>query len=320
MAFASEELRGDAEVVREAVRQDGWALECAAASFQEDRETVLEAVRQDGWVLELAAESLRADREVVLAAVGRANSLRYAADELRGDREVALAAVAHSPEAYKSVSAELQTDSDFIASAVARGCLDVLKFLPRELLGHDLMLQAVRANPYALKLAPPDLLKDREIVATALKQDGRLMELVAEEFRADGQLVLWAAEAEVRDHRTDRVAFTLAAEELFSNPQFMVAAAKLDARVLMKAPPELRANREFMLHCVKENYLACQFASPELQADRAFTKACTELNQKFKSRDFLLALGIRERARDGDRESARRRTQTMPARVGERRR
>jgi hypothetical protein len=66
-----------------------------------DREIVLEAVKQDGCALEYADDSFKADREVVLDAVKMpfSNALLFADDTLKADREIVL-------EAFKSESEE----------------------------------------------------------------------------------------------------------------------------------------------------------------------------------------------------------------------
>ena len=66
---ASEELKGDREVVMEAVKQNGHALQHASEELKRDREVVMEAVKQDGEALGHASEELKRDRGVVLEAV-----------------------------------------------------------------------------------------------------------------------------------------------------------------------------------------------------------------------------------------------------------
>ncbi len=54
-----------------------------------DREVVLEAVKQDGDALEYADDSLRADREVVFEALkGNPSAIWFASEELRNDPEL----------------------------------------------------------------------------------------------------------------------------------------------------------------------------------------------------------------------------------------
>jgi hypothetical protein len=61
LRHAAEHLRGDREIVLEAVRQNGYALDVAAEHLKGDREIVLEAVRQNGYALAYAAAYLRDD-------------------------------------------------------------------------------------------------------------------------------------------------------------------------------------------------------------------------------------------------------------------
>ena len=53
-----EELKGDREVVTQAVRRHGFALEYAARELRGDADVVMEAVRQNGEALQCASEAL----------------------------------------------------------------------------------------------------------------------------------------------------------------------------------------------------------------------------------------------------------------------
>merc|ERR1712242_593840 len=93
LAFVSAELRGDREVVMEAVAnddrqasEDASVFEHASEALRGDREVVLQAVEKNGWALGHASAELRRDREVVMAAIlQNARALRYAAQELQSD-------------------------------------------------------------------------------------------------------------------------------------------------------------------------------------------------------------------------------------------
>ena len=99
LQWASEELRGDREVVMKAVSNTGHALRWAIEELRGDREVVMEAVSQDGYALRHATEELRGDREVVMKAVSEeGHALHHATDELRADREMMEVALAKAPE------------------------------------------------------------------------------------------------------------------------------------------------------------------------------------------------------------------------------
>ena len=78
LEYASEELRGDKEVVLEAVRQNGWLLEYASEELRGDREVVLEAVRQN--VVAYAKKNLI---EVIKSMINKIDILTFASDKLK---------------------------------------------------------------------------------------------------------------------------------------------------------------------------------------------------------------------------------------------
>ena len=78
------------------LRNQGLALGCVSEKLRGDREVVMEAVRQNGLALEHASEELRGDREVVMEAVRQIGSaLQHASEELKDDREILMEAVKH---------------------------------------------------------------------------------------------------------------------------------------------------------------------------------------------------------------------------------
>jgi hypothetical protein len=87
LQFAAAPLLADREIVLAAVRRRGLALQFAAAPLRANRDLVLEAVRQDGLALFIAGAKLEADVEIVLTAVKDAGdaALQCASQELRAD-------------------------------------------------------------------------------------------------------------------------------------------------------------------------------------------------------------------------------------------
>ena len=81
LQYASEELRGDPQVLLEAVTQNGIALVYASEKLKGDRELVLAAVKQNDSALEYASEELRADlnfiKEVIKQNPKLAENLKF---------------------------------------------------------------------------------------------------------------------------------------------------------------------------------------------------------------------------------------------------
>ena len=68
----------------QAVAQTGWALEFATEELKGDREIVMRAVSQEGLALKYATEELKCDREIVTLAVLQDSKCRKGVVPIRG--------------------------------------------------------------------------------------------------------------------------------------------------------------------------------------------------------------------------------------------
>jgi hypothetical protein len=109
------------EIVLEAVKQNGDALECASDELKNNFEIVLEAVKQNGYALEYASDELKNDFKIVLAAVKQHEyALIYASDELKNNFEIVLAAVKRNGYALEYASDELKNNFEIVLEAVTQ--------------------------------------------------------------------------------------------------------------------------------------------------------------------------------------------------------
>ena len=143
---ATEELRGDREVVMTAVCRDGRLLEYATEERRSDQEMVMKAVSNNGSSLQFATEELRGHREIVMKAVSNNGfSLRFATEELRGDREIVMKAVSNNGFSLRFATEELRGDREIVKTAVSK-------------------------DGFSLESATEELRGDRDIMEVALKQ------------------------------------------------------------------------------------------------------------------------------------------------------
>ena len=168
LQHASEELKGDRQVVLEAVKQNGHALRHAAEELKRDRGVVMEAVKQSGYALQHASEELKRDRGVVMEAVKHnGHALRFASEELKRDRGVVMEAVKHNGHALRFASEELKGDRAVVLEAVKRNA-HALQYASEELKGdRAVVLEAVKRNGDALQYASEELKRDRGVVTEA---------------------------------------------------------------------------------------------------------------------------------------------------------
>ena len=156
-------LREDREFQKKAVLADPAFLQVADEPLKGDRDLVLEAVRCCGSALQFASPELRADREVVRTAVeGDGVALQFADEKLRADRGLAMAALKDMCEAYRFLPDSLKKDPEIL--------LEVTRMLPGALenqvdltgLSRDFMLQMVREHSRVFTLLPEAVRNDRE--------------------------------------------------------------------------------------------------------------------------------------------------------------
>jgi len=111
LAFASDDIRNDKDVVMAAVSKDGSALEFASDDLKNDKEVVMAAVSNDGRALRYASEDLQNDKEVVMAALSNdGRALEYASDDFKNDKEVVMTAVSECGMALEYASDDFKKD------------------------------------------------------------------------------------------------------------------------------------------------------------------------------------------------------------------
>lgn len=171
LALAPPSIKADRDVVRDAIRNSwGEALQYAAEELRGDKELVLEAVNMDGRVLQYATDLIRADHAVVMAAVQQTwVSLQFATEGPRSDREIVRAGIRQGAGVLQYASTELCADRDLMLEAVE---IDghALKYASAELRAdRGLVLKAVRQTWEAFKYAHADLHTDPDISRLASK-------------------------------------------------------------------------------------------------------------------------------------------------------
>ncbi|KAJ8599648.1 hypothetical protein CTAYLR_005391 [Chrysophaeum taylorii] len=259
---ASDEFKGDKEVVLAAVQQQGGdAFMHAAPELKSDKNFVLSVVRVDGDALMHAATEMKRDREIVLAAIGqRGEALEYAANELKGDKEIVLSAVERNGWMLVHAATEMKRDREVVLAAVKRNGL------------------------LALEHAAPDLKKNKEFILACVGLNGLALEYAAEELKKDCGFVLAAA-------RQDCDAFMYAADEVRNDKNTVLAVVEHNGKALEHASDELRGDRDVVLAAVRRDGSALEYAGANLKNDKEIVLAA--VRDEGKNLEFA-ARGLRE--------------------------
>lgn len=96
LAYASERLLGDKDLVMQVAKVDGQILYFASAELRDDKEVVLTAVTQKWLIVKYASKRLRSDKDVAIAALKQnVDAKKYLTDEILKDPDVD--AIVHPP-------------------------------------------------------------------------------------------------------------------------------------------------------------------------------------------------------------------------------
>jgi CxxC motif-containing protein len=89
--YASNRLKNNYDIVKEAVKNSWFNLRYASEELKNNKEIVTIAVAQDGCALEYASNNLKNDKKIVTIAVAQDGcALEYASEELKNNKEFML--------------------------------------------------------------------------------------------------------------------------------------------------------------------------------------------------------------------------------------
>jgi len=263
LEFASPELQADKGVVLEAVKENGAALAYAGVEHQADKGIVLEAVRTNGFALQHAMHALQSDKDVVRVAVKqKGRALLYASDVLRADKEIVLEAVGELGWALQFASDELRSDEEVVLKAIQTSGL-ALQYASEALRAdRNIVLQVVKTCGLSLEFANAFLQADRSVVLEAVKRHGEALQHAHASFQGDKEVVLEAV-------CNDTSAAVFARQDIFSDEDFVLALVERRCWLAWNFLSEsLKKDKDFMLEATKRDGFALQYASDKLRADR----------------------------------------------------
>ena len=192
---ATEELKGDPEIIMAAVSKAGIALQYATEELKGDPVIVMKAVSKDGYALQYAKEKLKGDPEIVMKAVSQiGDALQYATEELKGDPEIVMKAVSQTWLALSHATEDVKGDEKIMRLALeqcpqglvglhisllsGRGCHDIFAFVLHN------RTDVLRRCAKLLDLDPDDVLRRGVLMSGSVEvqmlhelEPGKLLEI-----------------------------------------------------------------------------------------------------------------------------------------------
>ncbi|EFC44761.1 predicted protein [Naegleria gruberi] len=233
------------EVLELALHLHGKSLALIPNTFHNYRDLVLLAVKNDGKALSHATETLKADREIVWEAVSQNGfALFYASPELKKDREIILKALETSSTCYLSLPIDFQEDLEIIQQTL-RYFPNALQFIRSTNLDIQFLTSVVEKNPLLLKYASR-VRKDKNLVLKSVELDGNNLQYADSELRQDPELILKAAQQNIKS--------LVFAKNM--GKELLIELSEMNGFLLdyvWNQLGELKTDRDFIIACLKRN-------------------------------------------------------------------
>ena len=251
--FCPEKMRADKAIVISAVSNDGKALEYASEELKADKEVALAAISNNLIAFKYVPPSLALNHEISKIFISNVN-------------------IDKDKETLEDLSKEIKTNKDFILELVTQNGL-FLEYASEELQSDkEIVLAAVTNNGEALRYANEEFLKSREFVLLAAKTFGWVFDIkgswegfkrrcVPSEFKADKEIVMTAL-------ANDGTALQLLSDEMKADKEVVLFAFSNGCKNLYHVSDELKADKDVVLAAVSNDGNTLKYASDVLKADK----------------------------------------------------
>ncbi len=293
----------DRELMEEALKDHVFNLVYASDDLKADKKLVLSLVRKDWRVLREASKVLLSDRDFIAESIFCFNENQKEEEPLKEDQDtlpfwnnkreiidmstVVNYLVSRYPRALKNISPA--TDMKIICTCLEYTYEEDMPFII-DCISDDLKktkefwITAVRKSMYILKNAPLIYKQDEDVVLSAVRYDGELIEFADECLRKMPTIFLEAIHqiANRRGTCNPDMVCHLIPSQLISDKSFLLNAIKDYPHIfkLVTVPMEIRSDREFMLQVIKKSYgWIIQYVACELLSDRQFIVDAAKLNK-----------------------------------------
>lgn len=284
----------DKEMIIEQIKKgelDYWDID---EEYKSDREFNLDLLKIDPYPFSMVLDKFKSDKEIVMAVVSQSGEqLMHASHELRSDKDVVLTAFKNSEWAFEYAGDDLKSDRDFVLVAIKINVFAYVSVSEELKLDRRIALFAANtSNNYVFSHVPEIFRADKNFIMESLKGskalNGRLTEFIADEHRADREIMLLAMK------KSGGMAFEFASDELKNDIEFFLESPSLEIaylfapesiksqremllkilekekgwRALQNAPKKLRSDKEIVLKAIKIEPVALTFADKKLHSDK----------------------------------------------------
>lgn len=303
LATLSAENRNNPDIVKEAIKLDGLALEYASESLRNNPEIVLLAIEKNMDAFNFASKELKDNKSFLLEVLEKQPyCLQHMDEKFLNDPDIIYSAMLFSKNSafFQLASKELKQDFNFIISLVKKNEA-ILKHLPKEWFNNELvtltavqysntaleyfpaeikndfnhMLRYININPEHMKYASEDLRNNIDFVRIVIGRDGTQIKYASDNLKEDKSLVYSAV--------LNGYAALNHVDEKYKNDinlmKMVVARSNFRNEIMSSfIGDELKANKDFINYalCVSLEYIST--ASFDIQNDKDYILKLMKMN------------------------------------------
>lgn len=240
LQYAGQKAKNDPEIVKEAVKYNGLELSNASEEIKnDDLEIIMEAVKEYGPALEYSGEKGRNTKEIVMEAIKNCPEtetvLNFASEDIRDNPEVVMKAVKHN-------GFELEHASQHIRDNDIAIVLEAIKNCPKKIKKN--ILQYVGIN----------LRNNLEIAREALKKSILEWIHVGEKAKNNPEIVMDAVKKSWGNEYTSFEVLCYATPKFKNDFQTVKVAVMRNGLELKYASEELRHDKRILVTALMSNY------------------------------------------------------------------
>ena len=114
-----ESIKNDKELMLDAVKIKGGTLKSVSERLRGDKDVVRAALNQNGFAIDFATDNIKDDKEFALIALtNKPGSFMFLSERLRDDKELAMLAVKSDGFLLESASERLKNDKEIVLTAI----------------------------------------------------------------------------------------------------------------------------------------------------------------------------------------------------------
>ena len=288
LEYASDELKADKEVAMAAISNNLNAFNCVPPALALDAEIskiFISNVNIDKnkATLENLSKEIKTNKDFILELVTQNGLfLEYASEELQSDKEIVLAAITNNGEALRHANEEFLESREFVLLAAKtfgrvfdiKGSWDGFnrRCVPSEFKADkEIVMTALANDGNALQLVSDEMKADKEVVLFAVSNDGKALEYASDELKADKEVVMRAISCEGLDKYSYCIKYAL--KEFNPSKEMVIAIVSKLGDALKYASDTFKADKEAVLAAISNKGSALEYASEELKADKEMVMA-----------------------------------------------